>query len=224
VTGLRRVVGGGVVVTSDEEAVAVDRLVVCAGLQTDRVSRLAGDGPEPAIVPFRGEYYRLLPERSRLVRGLIYPVPDPALPFLGVHFTRRVDGGVDIGPNAVPAAAREGYTWGTVRLRDLWDTATWPGTRPLLRKYWRTELAEVRASLSRRRYLAQAREYVPALRDSDVVRAPAGVRAQAVDRDGTLVDDFRIHRLGPVVTVRNAPSPAATSALAIGEYVAAQVS
>jgi L-2-hydroxyglutarate oxidase LhgO len=223
VTGVRREIGGGVVVTSDDEAFAVDRLVVCAGLQTDRVSRLAGDGHEPAIIPFRGEYYRLVPERSGLVRGMIYPVPDPDFPFLGVHFTRRVNGSVDIGPNAVPAAAREGYTWGTVRLRDVWDTASWPGIRPLARKYWRTELAEIRASLSKKRYLASARELVPALRDEDVVRAPAGVRAQAIDRDGTLVDDFRIHRLGPVVTVRNAPSPAATSALAIGEYVAERV-
>jgi L-2-hydroxyglutarate oxidase LhgO len=223
VTGVRREIGGGVVVTSDEEAVVVDRLVVCAGLQTDRVSRLAGDEREPVIVPFRGEYYRLVPERSGLVRGMIYPVPDPNFPFLGVHFTRRVNGSVDIGPNAVPAAAREGYTWGTVKLRDVWDTASWPGMRPLARKYWRTELAEIRASLSTKRYLASAREFVPALRDEDVVRAPAGVRAQAVDRDGTLVDDFRIHRLGPVVTVRNAPSPAATSALAIGEYVAERV-
>jgi L-2-hydroxyglutarate oxidase LhgO len=223
VTGVRREIGGGVVVISEEEAFVVDRLVVCAGLQTDRVSRLAGDGREPAIIPFRGEYYRLVPERSGLVHGMIYPVPDPDFPFLGVHFTRRVNGSVDIGPNAVPAAAREGYTWGEVRLRDVWETASWPGIRPLARKYWRTELAEIRASLSKKRYLASAREFVPALRDEDVVRAPAGVRAQAIDGDGTLVDDFRIHRLGPVVTVRNAPSPAATSALAIGEYVAERV-
>ncbi|MGY1710438.1 L-2-hydroxyglutarate oxidase [Geodermatophilus sp. SYSU D00758] len=223
VTGVRRNLDGGVVVCSADEAFAVDRLVVCAGLQTDRVSRLAGDGPEPAIVPFRGEYYRLVPGRSGLVRGMIYPVPDPRFPFLGVHFTRRVSGSVDIGPNAVPAAAREGYTWGRVDLRDVWATASWPGVRPLARKYWRTELAEIRASLSKRRYLASAREFVPALRDDDVVRAPAGVRAQAVDRDGALVDDFRIHRVGPVVTVRNAPSPAATSALAIGEHVADRV-
>ncbi|WP_116451591.1 L-2-hydroxyglutarate oxidase [Blastococcus litoris] len=223
VTGVRRDPLGGVVVSSGSEEVTVDRLVVCAGLQTDRVSLLAGDDAEPAIVPFRGEYHRLVPERTGLVRGLIYPVPDPRLPFLGVHFARRVDGSVDIVPNAVPAAAREGYGWGTVRLRDVWETATWPGVRPLLRRYWRTELAEIRASLSTRRYLAAAREFVPALRDDDVVRAPAGVRAQAVDRDGTLVDDFRIHRVGPVVTVRNAPSPAATSALAIAEHVADQV-
>jgi L-2-hydroxyglutarate oxidase LhgO len=223
VTAVRRQVGGGVVVCSDEEALAVDRLVVCAGLQTDRVSRLAGDEQGPVIVPFRGEYYRLVPERSHLVRGLIYPVPDPRFPFLGVHFTRRVDGGVDVGPNAVPALAREGYRRRDVRLGELWQTVTWPGMRPVARRYWRTGLAEMRGSLSRKRFLAAAREFVPALADDDVERAPAGVRAQAVDRDGTLLDDFRINQVGPVVTVRNAPSPAATSSLAIGEHVAEQV-
>ena len=223
VTGIRHEVGGGVVVCSDDETLVVDRLVVCAGLQSDQVSRLAGDEKNPAIVPFRGEYYRLVPERSHLVRGLIYPVPDPRFPFLGVHFTRRVDGGVDVGPNAVLALAKEGYRWRDVRLGELWDTLRWPGMRPVARKYWRTGLAEMRGSLSRKVFLAAAREFVPALTDDDVEKAPAGVRAQAVDRDGTLVDDFRIHRLGPVVTVRNAPSPAATSSLAIGEYVAERV-
>ena len=223
VTSVRRHVGGGVVVASADEALAVDRLVVCAGLQTDRVSRLAGDEEGPAIVPFRGEYYRLVPERNALVRGLIYPVPDPRYPFLGVHFTRRVDGGVDIGPNAVLALAREGYRWRDVRLGELLETLRWPGMRPLARQHWRMGAAEVRGSLSRRAFLAAAREFVPALRDDDVLRAPAGVRAQAVDRDGSLVDDFRIHAVGPVVAVRNAPSPAATSSLAIGEYVAERV-
>jgi L-2-hydroxyglutarate oxidase LhgO len=220
VTGVVRTTGGGVVVRSAGGEFAVDRLVVCAGLQADRVARLAGDEDGPAIVPFRGEYHRLLPEREHLVRGLIYPVPDPRYPFLGVHFTRRVGGGVDIGPNAVLALAREGYRWRDVRLPELLATLRWPGMRPLARQHWRTGLAEVRGSLSRRVFLAAAREFVPALRDDDVERAPAGVRAQAVDRDGTLVDDFRVNRLGPVVTVRNAPSPAATSALAIGEHVA----
>ncbi|MFW3171006.1 L-2-hydroxyglutarate oxidase [Geodermatophilus sp. CPCC 206100] len=223
VTGVRREPGGGVVLRSGEADLAVDRLVVCAGLQADRVSRLAGDAAGPAIVPFRGEYLRLVPERRWLVRGLIYPVPDPRYPFLGVHFTRRVDGGVDIGPNAVLALAREGYRWRDVRLGELARTLTWPGTRPLVRRHWRTGLAEVHGSVSRRAFVAAARAFVPALTDGDVERAPAGVRAQAVDRDGTLVDDFRIHRLGSVVTVRNAPSPAATSALAIGEYVADRV-
>ena len=223
VSALRREVGGGVVVCSDDEAVVVDRLVVCAGLQTDRVARLAGDDRGPAIVPFRGEYYRLVPERSGLVRGLIYPVPDPRYPFLGVHFTRRVGGGVDIGPNAVLALAREGYRWGEIRPGELWEALRWPGTRRLVRRHWRAGLAELRGSLSRTAFLAAAREFVPALRDDDVVPAPAGVRAQAVDRDGSLVDDFRIHEAGPVVAVRNAPSPAATSALAIGEHVAERV-
>jgi L-2-hydroxyglutarate oxidase LhgO len=223
VTGLRRQLGGGVIVCSDEEAFAVDRLVVCAGLQSDRVARLAGDEASPAIVPFRGEYYRLLPERSSLVRGLIYPVPDPRYPFLGVHFTRRIGGGVDIGPNAVLALAREGYRWQDVGVGEFWETLRWPGMRSLARKHWRMGVAELRGSLSRRVFLDAARQFVPALRDEDVERAAAGVRAQAVDRDGALVDDFRIHHLGPVVTVRNAPSPAATSSLAIGEYVADQV-
>jgi L-2-hydroxyglutarate oxidase LhgO len=223
VTALRRELGGGVVVCSDDEAFAVDRLVVCAGLQTDRVSRLAGDERGPAIVPFRGEYYRLVPGRTDLVRGLIYPVPDPRYPFLGVHFTRRVDGGVDIGPNAVLALAREGYRWSDVRVRELLQTVGWPGMRPLARQHWRMGVTEIRGSLSKKLFLTAAREFVPTLTEDDVVRAPAGVRAQAVDRDGTLVDDFRINRIGPVVTVRNAPSPAATSALAIGEHVAARV-
>lgn len=223
VTGVRRRPGGGVAVSSATDTFPVDRLVVCAGLQADRVSRLVGDDPEPAIVPFRGEYFRLVPGREHLVRGLIYPVPDPRYPFLGVHFTRRIGGGVDIGPNAVLALAREGYRRRDVRPGELLATLRWPGMRPLARQHWRTGIAEFRGSLSRKVFLAGAREFVPALRDGDVVRAPAGVRAQAVDRDGSLVDDFRVHTIGPVVTVRNAPSPAATSALAIGEYVAERV-
>ncbi|NYJ05355.1 L-2-hydroxyglutarate oxidase [Petropleomorpha daqingensis] len=223
VTGLRRELGGEVVVCSADEAFAVDRLVVCAGLQTDRVARLAGDEKGPAIVPFRGEYYRLVPEREHLVRGLIYPVPDPRYPFLGVHFTRRIGGGVDVGPNAVLALAREGYTWGRVRPGELAATVGWPGMRPLARRHWRMGLKELRGSLSKKAFMAAAQEYVPEVTADDVVKAPAGVRAQAVDRDGTLVDDFRIHQVGPVVTVRNAPSPAATSALAIGEHIADRV-
>jgi len=140
-----------------------------------------------------------------------------------VHFTRRIGGGVDIGPNAVLALAREGYTWGRVRPGEFLATVGWPGMRPLVRQHWRTGLREFRGSLSRKAFLAAAQEYVPAVTADDVVRAPAGVRAQAVDRDGTLVDDFRIHQVGPVVAVRNAPSPAATSALAIGEHVAERV-
>jgi L-2-hydroxyglutarate oxidase LhgO len=205
------------------EQLAFDRLVVCAGLNSDRLARMAGDTPAPWIIPFRGEYQRLVPERRHLVRGLIYPVPDPAYPFLGAHFTRRVDGDVDIGPNAVLALAREGYRRSQVSLSDIRGIVGSPGFRRLARRHWRMGLHELRGSLSRRAFVAQARGFVPELRLDDVRPAPAGVRAQAVDRDGSLVDDFRISRLGPIVVVRNAPSPAATSSLAIAEYIAEQV-
>jgi (S)-2-hydroxyglutarate dehydrogenase len=209
------------VIVNDE--LAFDRLVVCAGLQSDRVARLAGDQPEPAIVPFRGEYYRLAAGRTGLVRGLIYPVPDPRYPFLGVHFTRRVDGGVDVGPNAVLALAREGYRRRDVRPADLWETLRRPGFRRLARRHWRTGLRELYGSAFKHAFAAEARTFVPALRTADLVPAPAGVRAQAVDPDGSLVDDFRIGRIGRIVTVRNAPSPGATSSLAIAEHICADL-
>jgi L-2-hydroxyglutarate oxidase LhgO len=196
-----------------------DRLVVCAGVYSDRLARLAGDEEEPVIVPFRGEYHRLAAGREDLVRGLLYPVPDPAYPFLGVHFTPRVDGSVDIGPNAVLATAREGYRRRDVVPAELAAVLRSPGARRLFRTHWRAGVFELRGSFSKRTYVDRAREYVPALRAADVVSAPAGVRAQAVDPDGSLVDDFRISRLGPVVAVRNAPSPGATSCLAIAEHV-----
>ena len=211
-------VDGGTVRSSHDE-IGFDLLVVCAGLQSDRVGRLAGDEREPAIVPFRGEYYRLRPERSGLVRGLIYPVPDPRYPFLGIHLTRTVGGAVEVGPNAVLATAREGYRRRDLRPGDLWETLRWSGFRRMARTHWRTGVREMYGSLSRRAFVAAARSYVPELSVRDVVRAGAGVRAQAVDADGTLVDDFRIHRIGHVVTVRNAPSPAATSSLAIAEHI-----
>ncbi|MBO2459059.1 L-2-hydroxyglutarate oxidase [Actinomadura violacea] len=215
--------GDRVRVGSPDEELLFDRLIVCAGLQSDRVARLAGDASGPAIVPFRGEYYRLVPSRTDLVRGLIYPVPDPRYPFLGVHFTRRVDGGVDVGPNAVLALAREGYRRRDVRPADLWETLRFPGFRHLARRHWRTGAKELYGSAVKRAFVAQARGFVPELTADDVVAAPAGVRAQAVDPDGSLVDDFRIGRAGPVVTVRNAPSPAATSSLAIAEHVTAHL-
>jgi L-2-hydroxyglutarate oxidase LhgO len=196
-----------------------DLLVICAGLQSDRLARLAGDAREPAIVPFRGEYYHIVPDREKLVRGLLYPVPNPAYPFLGVHFTRRVRGGVDVGPNAVLALAREGYRRRDIRLADAWETLAWPGFRRLARAHWRMGLEEFGGSLSRRMYVARAQRYVPELSAEDLVPAPAGIRAQAVDADGSLVDDFRIGRIGQVVTIRNAPSPGATSSLAIAEYI-----
>ncbi|HEY5184380.1 MAG TPA: L-2-hydroxyglutarate oxidase [Actinomycetes bacterium] len=210
---------GRVRVATREESLGFDRLVICAGLQSDILAEAAGDSVGPAIVPFRGEYLRLVPERTDLVRGLIYPVPDPRYPFLGVHFTRRVDGSVDLGPNAVLAMAREGYRLRDLNLGQTWGTFTYPGFRRMAAQHWRMGMKEYRTSLSRRAFLAEARRYVPELTASDVVAAQAGVRAQAVDPDGTLVDDFRISELGPVVAVRNAPSPAATSSLAIAEYI-----
>jgi L-2-hydroxyglutarate oxidase LhgO len=154
---------------------------------------------------------------------LIYPVPDPRYPFLGVHFTRRVNGGVDIGPNAVLATAREGYRRSDLRLSDLRETLAWPGFRHMAARHWRTGVKEMYGSLSKRAFVSAARSFVPALTIADVVPAPAGVRAQAVDPDGSLVDDFRIGRVGNVVTVRNAPSPGATSSLAIAEYITNQI-
>lgn len=209
----------GVVVRIGEEELVFDRVVICAGLQSDDVAELAGDNAEPAIVPFRGEYYRLVPSKNDLVNGLIYPVPDPNYPFLGVHFTRRIDGGIDIGPNAVLALKREGYLRRDFSPKDLFETLRWPGFQKLARKHWKMGVSEMVGSISKHQFLNRARVYVPALEDGDVVRGGAGVRAQAVDRDGTLVEDFRIHRLGKVLAVRNAPSPGATSSLAIAEYI-----
>lgn len=198
---------------------AFDRVVVCGGLHSDRLAALVGDGANPVIVPFRGEYYALTPQRRNLVNGLVYPVPDPRYPFLGVHLTPRVDGEVLIGPNAVLALAREGYTWRTVSVRDLADIAGTPGFWRFARKHWRTGIRELYGSVNRRKFLAAARAYVPDLVDSDVVAGEAGVRAQALDSDGSLVDDFRLSFRDRVVVVRNAPSPAATSSLAIAEHI-----
>lgn len=209
----------GVAVRVGEEELIFDRVVICAGLQSDLVAEQAGDDAEPAIVPFRGEYYRLTPSKNYLINGLIYPVPDPNYPFLGVHFTRRIDGHVDVGPNAVLAMSREGYLRRDISPKDLWTTLRWPGFQKLARTHWRMGISEVVGSMSKHQFLKRARTYVPELSDQDVVRASSGVRAQAVDRDGSLVEDFRIHRLGRVLAVRNAPSPAATSSLAIAEYV-----
>jgi len=222
VTAVRTTAASVIVEATSSRHWEFDTVVVCAGLQADRVARLAGDTPGPQIIPFRGEYLRLVPDRAALVRGLLYPVPDPRYPFLGVHFTPRVDGSVDLGPNAVLALAREGYRWRDVSGGELLDTLRWPGFRRMARRHWRAGAYELWGSWRRRVFVERARRYVPALQLSDVVGAPAGVRAQAVDADGSLVDDFRIGRAGTggrVVTVRNAPSPAATSSLAIAEHV-----
>ena len=213
----------GVDVLAGRRLLTFDALVACAGLGSDSMARLVGRDGDLRIVPFRGEYYALAERARHLVRGMIYPVPDPRLPFLGVHLTRRVDGSVLAGPNAVPALSYEGYRWGDVRLADLRELAGWPGSWRMARRYWRSGVGELRGSLSKRAYLAKARRYVPALRADDLLPAPSGVRAQAVGRDGALLDDFAIDVSGRVVLVRNAPSPAATSSLAIARHIAAEV-
>jgi L-2-hydroxyglutarate oxidase len=192
--------------------------VNCAGLQCDEIARLTGDDPDMRIVPFRGEYYELA--RPELVRGLVYPVPDPAFPFLGVHLTRGIDGGVHVGPNAVPALAREGYGWGTVRPRELGSTLAWPGSWQIARRHWRYGAGELRRSLSKRAFTEAVGRLLPGVSEGDLVPTAAGVRAQAVLRDGTLVDDFLIREGARTVHVLNAPSPAATASLPIGREVA----
>lgn len=195
-------------------------LINCAGLYSDVVARLIGARPGVQIVPFRGEYYLLRPERRHLVRGLIYPVPDPRLPFLGVHLTRTVRGEVEAGPNAVLALAREGYTRGSIHLRELWETLSYRGFRSLARRYWRTGVYECYRSLSKAAFVRSLRRLVPGIRPEDVVPGGAGVRAQAVDAEGRIVDDFRIVETPWAIHVLNAPSPAATASLSIGSYVA----
>ena len=199
--------------------VAADVVVNCAGLQADVVARLTGHEPSVRIVPFRGEYRELAPEAAHLVRGLVYPVPDPSLPFLGVHLTRGIDGHVHAGPNAVLALAREGYRWSDVRPAEVAGTLAWPGFWRLARRQARTGAAEVARSLSTRRFGDSLRRLVPELRDGDLLSSPAGVRAQAVARDGRLVDDFLVERAGRVVHLLNAPSPAATASLEIARHV-----
>ena len=196
-------------------------LVNCAGLMADRVARLAGFRPGLRIVPFRGEYYTLRPQAAGLVRNLIYPVPDPNFPFLGVHFTRRVDGTVEAGPNAVLALRREGYRWRDIDVGDVWDALSFPGFQRLALRYWRTGLGEVYRSVSRRAFTRALQELVPGVSAGDLVRAGAGVRAQALDRDGGLVDDFRLIAEAGMIHVLNAPSPGATASLGIGQEIAA---
>jgi len=223
VTAVRRVAGDRVDVETPGRAFSLSRLVICAGLQADLLAATAGDEASPEIIPFRGEYLRLRPHARDRVRRLIYPVPDPRYPFLGVHLTPRVNGESDLGPNAVLALAREGYRRRDVSLDELGRLARSGAFRRLARQHWLTGVREMRGSLWRRAYLAEARTYLPWLQPGDVMSAPAGVRAQAVDRDGALVDDFRIHQVGPMTTVRNAPSPAATASMAIAEHIVAEL-
>jgi (S)-2-hydroxyglutarate dehydrogenase len=221
--GIRPGRGGGVEIATGRDIVGADALVNCAGLHSDRVARLAGLTPRARIIPFRGEYFTLRPESAHLVRGLIYPVPDPSLPFLGVHLTRMLDGSVHAGPNAVLALRREGYCWRDVSFADLAETLRFPGLWRLARRYPRTAVDEVVRSLSRRRFARSLARLVPAIGREDLVRAHAGVRAQALLPDGTLLQDFLIETAPNQVHVLNAPSPAATCCLEIAKHVADQV-
>ncbi|MGW1539279.1 L-2-hydroxyglutarate oxidase [Streptomyces sp. NPDC002309] len=209
----------GVAVQTADGAVVRGRVLVnCAGLHCDEVARMTGDDPGMRIIPFRGEYYELA--RPEMVHGLVYPVPDPAFPFLGVHLTRGIDGGVHVGPNAVPALAREGYERGVVRPRELARTLAWPGAWRIAGRHWRYGGGELWRSLSKAAFTRAVRRLLPAVTEEDLVPSEAGVRAQAVLRDGTLVDDFLIREGARAVHVLNAPSPAATASLPIGREVA----
>jgi (S)-2-hydroxyglutarate dehydrogenase len=205
--------------TSAGEVVA-RHAVFCAGAWSDRLAIAAGAPADPRIVPFRGAYLRLRPERRDLVRSLIYPVPDPALPFLGVHLTKHIDGDVLVGPTALMVGARDAYRLRRVRPRDLAATLAWPGTFRMARRFWRTGLAEMGYAANRAAFVRAAQRYVPELEPEDVLPGPSGVRAQALGRDGKLVDDFVISHTGRALHVRNAPSPAATSSLAIARLIA----
>lgn len=208
-----------VVVETTSGAVEADVLVNCSGLHCDRVAKLGGLVPEAKIVPFRGEYYELKPQARHLCRTLIYPTPDPRFPFLGVHFTRMIDGGVECGPNAVLAFAREGYRLRDVNLRDLYETLTYPGFQRMALRHWKMGLGELWRSISKRAFVKALARLVPEIRAEDLEAAPAGVRAQALARDGTLVDDFLVQETGRIVSVGNAPSPAATASLNVGSHV-----
>jgi L-2-hydroxyglutarate oxidase len=197
-------------------------LINCAGLQSDRVARACGIDPGVQIIPFRGEYFLLAPQRQNLVRHLVYPVPDPAFPFLGVHFTRMIHGNVEAGPNAVLALRREGYSRFDFSLPDLYETLTYPGFYHLARRFWRVGAMEYRCSFSKTRFVRNLQRLIPELKKGDVVRGGAGVRAQAVDAQGVLLDDFHIINAEGMIHVLNAPSPAATASLSIGRTIAEQ--
>ena len=200
----------------NDTVVTATRTIVCAGLWSDRLARLSGAPANPRIVPFRGVYLRLKPTTYPIVNGMVYPVPDPALPFLGVHVTKDVHGDVMLGPSAMLVPSRDGYFLRTARPRDIWETLTWPGTWSMARTYWRTGVDEIRMAASKKTYIRAASQYVPSLTRSSIDSSfHSGVRAQAVDRNGRLVDDFAISQTGAVSHVRNAPSPAATSAFAL---------
>ena len=214
----------GAQVTTRSSQLLSRHVVTCGGLHSDRLARHTVEDLDLRILPFRGEYFVLRDSAKRLVRNLIYPVPNPAFPFLGVHFTRMIDGSVECGPNAVLAFAREGYGKTTFKTRDMSETLAWPGFRLVAAKYWRTGLGEYRRSFSKRAFVQALQVLIPDVVDDDLIAAPAGVRAQACDERGNLLDDFALRESARVTHVCNAPSPAATASLAIGDYIAQRIS
>lgn len=206
------------------ETIECDQLINCAGLNSDRVCRMSGGDPSVQIVPFRGEYYELTEASESLCRNLIYPVPDPSFPFLGVHFTRMIDGGVECGPNAVLALSRAGYRWRDVNVRDLFDTLTYKGFLSLAGKHWRMGLGEMHRSVHKAAFVKALQKLIPAIRSSDLKPGRSGVRAQAVTPDGNILDDFMIDKSERAIHVLNAPSPAATASLAIAGQIVDQLS
>lgn len=216
-----RLQSSGVTVVTNGGTFESKLVINCAGLYSDKIARLTNKEINVKIIPFRGEYYKLSPEKEYLVKNLIYPVPDPNFPFLGVHFTRMMKGGVEAGPNAVLAFSREGYRKTDIRPGELAETLAWPGFQKVARKYWRTGLGEMYRSFSKAAFTKALQKLIPEVQEKDLVPGGAGVRAQACDRTGGLVDDFLIYEDCQVINVCNAPSPAATSSLSIGETVAA---
>lgn len=214
---------GSSVVTSKSVEVETKLVVNCAGLHCDRVTKMGGSKPTAKIIPFRGEYFELKPERQGLCKNLIYPVPDPKFPFLGVHFTRMIEGGVECGPNAVLAFAREGYKKHNISIPDLFESLTYPGFIRMAFKHWRMGMGEMWRSFSKAAFVRALQKLMPEIRKEDLVAAPAGIRAQAVMRDGSLVDDFLIDETEHMVNVNNAPSPAATASLRIGKTVVEKI-
>jgi (S)-2-hydroxyglutarate dehydrogenase len=216
--------GNTTVVETSAGAITARRIVNCAGLHSDRVARLAGARPGARIVPFRGEYYEIKPERRELVRNLIYPVPDPQFPFLGVHFTRMIDGSIHAGPNAVLSLKREGYHRMSFNARDFAETITYIGFWRLAAKHTRMGFEEMYRSFSKKAFVRSLQKLIPEIRADDLVPGTAGVRAQALRPDGAMVDDFLIIKDRNVVHICNAPSPAATASLEIGRVIAEQIS
>ncbi len=213
----------GYIMETDKGIYFAKKIITCAGLQSDRVARLDQEDHDLRIIPFRGEYYKLKSEKEHLVKNLIYPVPDPAFPFLGVHFTRMIQGGVEAGPNAVLAFKREGYRFRDFAIKDVVDTFSWPGFWKIVMKYGRTGAMEMYRSLSKSSFTKSLQKLIPEIKEEDLIEGGAGVRAQACDRSGNLVDDFNFKEAKNIIHVRNAPSPAATSCLSIGKYISDRI-